>query len=72
MGLEDAATLGHLLSKVTSPTQLPKATALYNSLRTARTMKLVEETNIYRSELMDQRLESAQESGMDWKEYAEF
>lgn len=46
LGLEDAATLGHLLSHVTSPNQLPKALALYDRLRTDRAEKLLEETRI--------------------------
>lgn len=45
LGLEDAATLGHLLSHVASPTQLPKALSLYDRLRTNRAEKLLEETS---------------------------
>lgn len=44
LGLEDAATLGHLLSRVGSSNQLPKALALYNRLRTDRARKLLDET----------------------------
>lgn len=44
LGLEDAATLGHLLSHVQSPIQLPKAVLLYDRLRTDRAKKLDNET----------------------------
>lgn len=66
MGLEDAATLGYFLSKVTSSTQLPKATALYNSQRTSRTAKLLEETNIYKDALMNEALGNISEGNLDW------
>ncbi|RDL38511.1 uncharacterized protein BP5553_02851 [Venustampulla echinocandica] len=51
LGLEDAATLGCLLSHVTSLTQLPRATALYDRLRTSRARELLEETEIHEGEL---------------------
>lgn len=44
LGLEDAATLGQLLSHVDSPSQLPDAIALYDSLRTNRARKVDSET----------------------------
>lgn len=46
LGLEDAAALGHLLSHVKSPSQLPKAVALYDRLRTDRARKLDDETRL--------------------------
>ncbi|KAF2715499.1 FAD/NAD(P)-binding domain-containing protein [Pleomassaria siparia CBS 279.74] len=51
MGLEDAATLGSLLGNVTSTTQLPKAVVMYHKLRTARAMRILEETDAYRENL---------------------
>lgn len=44
LGLEDAAMLGHLLSHVASSTQLSKALALYDRLRTERAERLLNET----------------------------
>jgi 2-polyprenyl-6-methoxyphenol hydroxylase-like FAD-dependent oxidoreductase len=44
LGLEDAATLGYVLSHVKSPTQLTRATALYDHLRTSRVKRVLEET----------------------------
>lgn len=44
LGLEDAATLGQLLSHVQSPNQLPEAIALYDGLRIDRARKLDDET----------------------------
>lgn len=44
LGLEDAATLGQLLSHVTSPNQLPKMVASYDRLRTDRATKIFDET----------------------------
>lgn len=55
LGLEDAATLGQLLSHVTSSNQLSKALALYNRLRTARAGKLLDETNIQVDKLEPQK-----------------
>lgn len=46
LGLEDAATLGHLLGHVRSPNQLPQAITLYNRLRTDRARSLDDETRI--------------------------
>ncbi|XXH00740.1 hypothetical protein Hte_007090 [Hypoxylon texense] len=45
LGLEDAATLGYLLGQVTSKDQIPKATAMYQDLRTARTARMLDETH---------------------------
>ena len=44
LALEDAAVLGSVLSRATSTRQLPKATAIYEKLRRARTQKMHEET----------------------------
>lgn len=46
LGLEDAATLGQLLSHVTSPKQLPKMVASYDRLRTERAKRIFDETGI--------------------------
>lgn len=45
LGLEDAATLGQLLSHVTSPKQLSKMVASYDRLRTDRAKKVFDETS---------------------------
>lgn len=45
LGLEDAATLGQLLSHVTSPKQLSKMVASYDRLRTDRARKIFDETS---------------------------
>lgn len=42
--LEDAATIGYLLSHVNEPTQIPKALALYDAIRRPRVAQLVRET----------------------------
>lgn len=44
LGLEDAATLGQLLTHVGFPNQLSKALALYDQLRTDRARKMLDET----------------------------
>lgn len=44
LGLEDAATLGQLLSHVTSPDQLSQAVESYDRLRTDRARKILDET----------------------------
>lgn len=44
LGLEDAATLGQLLSHVTSPDQMSQAVASYDRLRTDRARKILNET----------------------------
>lgn len=46
LGLEDAATLGQLLSHVTSPKQLSKMVASYDRLRTDRAKKVFDETSV--------------------------
>lgn len=46
LGLEDAATLSHLLSHMKSPNHLSKALLLYDRLRTDRARKILEETCI--------------------------
>lgn len=52
LGLEDAATLGRLLSHVQSLTQLPKAVLLYDRLRTDRAKKLDKETHVQLEKLL--------------------
>lgn len=44
LALEDAATLGSLLSRVNSSKQLPMATAIYEMIRRERTRRMHEET----------------------------
>ncbi|KAG6361804.1 hypothetical protein INS49_010033 [Diaporthe citri] len=46
LGLEDAATLGHLLSHIALPNQLSKALVLYDRLRKDRVERLLDETCI--------------------------
>lgn len=55
LGLEDAATLGQLLSHVTSSNQLSKALALYNRLRADRAGKLLDETYVQIDKLQPQK-----------------
>ncbi|KAK8119703.1 FAD binding domain-containing protein [Apiospora kogelbergensis] len=51
LGLEDAGTIGHLLGHVRSASQLPAATALYATIRSARVQKIREETAVFESHL---------------------
>jgi salicylate hydroxylase len=51
LALEDGASLGSLLSNVTSTMDLPKATRLYSQLRTSRAARILDETNIFRTKL---------------------
>jgi salicylate hydroxylase len=46
LGLEDAATLGQLLSHVKAISQMPKAVAMYDRLRTERARKIDHETGL--------------------------
>lgn len=56
LGLEDAATLGQLLSHVTSSNQLSKALALYDRLRTERAGKLLDETCVQVDKLQSREI----------------
>jgi salicylate hydroxylase len=51
LGMEDAATLGALLQHVTSIEQVMDATRMYESLRSDRTLRVVEETATFGQEL---------------------
>lgn len=44
LGLEDAASIGQLLSHVTSPDQLSEVVASYDRLRTDRARKIFDDT----------------------------
>ena len=66
MALEDAATLGSLLSHVQTPHQLSKATAMYERLRKARTSQLLRETKAVGRDfhLADEELQSQRDANI--------
>lgn len=62
LGLEDAATLGQLLSHVASPNHLSKALALYDRLRKERAGKILDETCVQVDKLRERQQHLHEES----------